>query len=134
MGSKPKTKTKLRFADVSKHTEHLSQFHRFRARVRESDQKSVDCAYLTALVFGRWQTRCRRVVGSPCRRYELPQGSMISGYLCLRAVLLSGRCPQCQDHHGKSIPMGIQGLHCSFHYYSGSKRASFSSQSRLFLS
>lgn len=46
---------------------------------------------------------------------------MISVYLCLWAMLLSACCPQCQDHHGKSIPAGNtadQDLICesSFHY------------------
>lgn len=46
---------------------------------------------------------------------------MISVYLCSWAMLLSACCPQCQDHHGKSIPAGNtadQDLICesSFHY------------------
>ena len=31
---------------------------------------------------------------------------MISGYLCLQAMLLSACCPRCQDHHGKSLSLG----------------------------
>lgn len=89
--------------------------------VSEKEQKKgrkdiCKCAHLTVSVFGRWYIQCGRdVVGSSWRHYEVPPGSMILVYLCLWATLLSACCLQCQDHHGKSLPMGNttdQGLNC----------------------
>lgn len=65
------------------------------------------CTFDGCCVWQMVNMKWRLVVRSSYKYFEVPQGSVISGYLCVQAMMLSPCCPWYQDHHGKSFSMGI---------------------------
>lgn len=113
---KQKTKTMFTFRTSGKAARRGSQKD---PKTHRPSFHNCTCAHLTVYVWKMVNTVV--VVVVVVAAVVVPQGSMILEYLCLWAIFFSVCCPQCQDHHGKSSPMGNttdQGLtgESSFHY------------------